>query len=281
MSISWNRTNFHGRNVSLLGGIALAGMLAATHIINAARGDRYSARIALAAAGSAAAGFYDDMSDEQTRNKNTKGLHGHIGALKEGRLSPGLIKMFALITIGLWTAKPRRDLVDWVAEAGVIAGGANLVNLVDLRPGRALKVASLAALAGFVSVAGEKDNTARRWRALLNLENIAAAFPLDLREITMLGDAGANALGATLGATWAQGRTRGAKLVALIVIAALTLASEKVSFSKVIENTPWLKALDNLGRRQDDPLDTAERAPETENISEPANDTLQSSQESA
>ena len=64
----------------------------------------------------------------------------------------------------------------------------------------------------------------------------------------MLGDTGANALGAALGATWSQGRTTRTNLVTLAVIAALTLASEKISFSKVIDSHPVLKAGDNWGR---------------------------------
>jgi hypothetical protein len=37
---------------------------------------------------------------------------------------------------------------------------------------------------------------------------------------------------------------------ALVAVLALNLASEKVSFSRVIERTPPLRALDRLGRRE-------------------------------
>jgi UDP-N-acetylmuramyl pentapeptide phosphotransferase/UDP-N-acetylglucosamine-1-phosphate transferase len=86
---------------------------------------------------------------------------------------------------------------------------------------------------------------------------ITAAAPLgaglallseDLGERAMLGDAGANALGAMLGAA-ASRLPRPVRIALLAGIAALTAASEKVSFTKVIERTPALRKLDMLGRR--------------------------------
>ena len=73
-------------------------------------------------------------------------------------------------------------------------------------------------------------------------------LPEDLGERAMLGDCGANALGAMLGAS-AAGLPRPARIALLAGIAGLTAASEKVSFTKVIERTPALRWLDMLGRR--------------------------------
>lgn len=260
MKIPWKRTNFRGREVTLLGGALLAGQLVTGHTINALRGDSASWRIAAASLGAGLVGGYDDMTDKETRNKTTKGLHGHLGALAQGRLSPGAVKMLGLVATGMLAAKPRREVLEWLVEAGIIAGGANLVNLFDLRPGRALKVASLAGLTGMLprcacGGSGQSPKVGRQDRALVNLFAIGAAFPMDVREYTMLGDMGANSLGAALAATWIPGRSRGAKLAVLAVITALTLASEKISFSAVIENNPLMKTLDELGRRRDNQAD--------------------------
>jgi hypothetical protein len=65
----------------------------------------------------------------------------------------------------------------------------------------------------------------------------------------MLGDTGANALGAAWGVSTASALGRRGLLAATIAVVALTLASEKISFSRVIESTPALRTLDALGRR--------------------------------
>jgi hypothetical protein len=128
--------------------------------------------------------------------------------------------------------------------AGVIAGTANLVNLLDLRPGRALKAGLLvgAPLATAGAGAGIAAGAVGAAGGLL---------PADLDEQIMLGDAGANALGALLGTALAA-RTGPAGRAALLAgLVALTAASEKVSFTQVIQRTPVLRELDALGRRVD------------------------------
>ena len=76
----------------------------------------------------------------------------------------------------------------------------------------------------------------------------AALLPEDLGERAMLGDSGANALGAMLGVA-AASLPRRSRLVVLGTVAALTAASERFSFTKVIARTPALNWLDMLGRR--------------------------------
>jgi hypothetical protein len=76
----------------------------------------------------------------------------------------------------------------------------------------------------------------------------AAVLGDDLAGRSMLGDTGANALGAVVGVAALARWDRTGRAVALGVVVALTLASEKVSFSRLIEAQPLLRELDRLGR---------------------------------
>lgn len=128
-------------------------------------------------------------------------------------------------------------------DAALIAGTANIINLLDLRPGRALK----ATLGVSVPVLCLSPDARIAGGALIG--SCCAALPSDLSGETMLGDLGANAIGAHLGVLVAHRASLPVKLAALGVVSALTLASERFSFSEVIENTPLLKFIDELGRR--------------------------------
>ncbi|RBY78824.1 hypothetical protein DQ238_12130 [Geodermatophilus sp. TF02-6] len=136
----------------------------------------------------------------------------------------------------------RLTVVDAVLTTGLVAGTANLVNLLDLRPGRAAKAATLLAAAGLRGPAGTL--VAGPLGAGL------AVLPADLGERVMLGDCGANAVGALLGLRLAALPGRRARAGLLAGVVALTLASERVSFTRVIEATPGLRGLDRLGRRR-------------------------------
>jgi UDP-N-acetylmuramyl pentapeptide phosphotransferase/UDP-N-acetylglucosamine-1-phosphate transferase len=131
-----------------------------------------------------------------------------------------------------------------VMDGAVVALAANLGNLLDRAPGRAGKfgLLSFAALAIATLLPSELAGVAVVAGAL------GALFLDDLHERLMLGDAGANAFGGAmgLGVVLAGGATL--RLVVLIVLAALNLLSEVVSFSRVINAVPALRAFDRAGR---------------------------------
>ena len=238
---TWERTNHRGEQVSLLSGPALAISSAATAALGAPVGMRAAA--AGSALASGAVGVYDDIVGQRPDQKGDKGFRGHLGALRQGRITAGLVKIAGVGLTGIVAAGAvTRNPVDRVIAGGVIAGTANLFNLLDLRPGRALK-ASIglgAPLLGGPSggvVAGPIGAS-------------AGLLPQDLAERTMLGDGGANAIGAVLGLRLAAAGGPAWRAGVLAVLGALTLASEKVSFTKVIESTPILREADALGRRR-------------------------------
>jgi UDP-N-acetylmuramyl pentapeptide phosphotransferase/UDP-N-acetylglucosamine-1-phosphate transferase len=238
-----DRINFRGRTVTLAGGPALAAG-ATIGAAFGARGPAVTAAALTAGTASGAVGFYDDLVGNRPEQK-AKGFAGHLGALREGRVTSGLVKIAgvgaaALAASALLPAE-RRTGVDVLLGAGVIAGTANLLNLLDLRPGRALKAG---ALIGAPLALGRAGGVAAG-----TLGAGSALLAADLGEEIMLGDAGANALGALLGVALAARTGRTGRAIAVAALATLTAASEKVSFTKVIRDTPWLRALDELGRR--------------------------------
>jgi len=250
----WNRTNHRGDEVTLLEGPALAiggvaGALAAAAMTGDGR--RQQLAIAMAGAGAAAFGSYDDLAG----NAGSRGFRGHVGALREGEITTGTVKIAGIGATALAAAllagsherggagrpAPAAALADIVINTGLIAGSANLINLFDLRPGRAIKVALLA---------GGLMAPSRRAREAspAPLAAAVALLPEDLGERAMLGDAGANALGAMLGVA-ATALPRRSRIAALAVVVGLTAASEVISFSRVIERTGPLHWADMLGRR--------------------------------
>ena len=243
----WTRTNHRGEPVTLVEGPALAVASVAVSAIGPGLAPRVRAALAVAGAGSAAFGGYDDLAGSGSR----RGFRGHLGALAQGEVTTGAVKLGGIGATGLGSALLLGGgPADVAVNAGLVAGGANLLNLFDLRPGRALKVALAS---GTLLAAGGARGGLSPVGALSALAAplgaAAALLPEDLGERAMLGDAGANALGAMLGVAAAASLSRPARLALLAAIAGLTAASEVVSFTAVIERTPALRWLDMLGRR--------------------------------
>ncbi|ADB34428.1 hypothetical protein Kfla_5416 [Kribbella flavida DSM 17836] len=238
----FERTNHRGETVTLLEGpVAVAGALAGV-ALSGAKG-RVKTAALLAGAVSGAVGAYDDLAGAT----DTKGFRGHLSALKRGEVTSGSVKILGVGAAALAAASllPRRTkgvgaVGDIIADGALIAGTANLANLLDLRPGRALK--AVAAVSAPVAVIGGGPAAAVVGAAV-------AAAPADLGERSMLGDCGANGLGAITGTALAASLPRPLKVLALGAVVALNLASEKVSFTKVIANTPVLDKIDQWGRR--------------------------------
>lgn len=239
-SARWTRTNYAGDAVSLLEGPAYvlgAGLAAAPAGPGAV----------IAVAGGGLLGVLDDLAGDSS----SKGLRGHLAALRRGEVTTGALKVVGLAGAGTLAAawvdrglavSPARRVVDAVLGGAVVAGTANLANLLDLRPGRALKVVLLGG--GTLALTHPRSQAAAAAAGAA-----AAALPDDLAGSSMLGDTGANAAGALIGAALLERLDRRHRLVALGLIVAVTAASERVSFTRVIESTPILREVDTWGRK--------------------------------
>jgi UDP-N-acetylmuramyl pentapeptide phosphotransferase/UDP-N-acetylglucosamine-1-phosphate transferase len=188
-------------------------------------------------------GLVDDLVEDPG---GRRGFRGHLRALAAGRLTGGGIKLLGGALAGLLTASMATppDRPGWAVVLGglVVASAANTSNLLDLRPGRCAKVFLPLWVAGCLL-----DPGGGAWSAGLAGAALAA-LPFDLREEGMLGDAGANALGAVVGTLLLAGPIW-LLWAAAAVLVALQLASERVSFTRVIEGNRVLRAADRLGRR--------------------------------
>ncbi|WP_127126113.1 hypothetical protein [Georgenia sp. SYP-B2076] len=249
----WERTNFSGRTVSLLGGAAVGAAALTAPLAAVATTGRAAVAASVAAGSGAAMGLLDDMGERPADAGPAKGLRGHLGALRQGRVTTGTWKIAgigagALVAAAMVTPPGRGGTaraLETLAGAALVAGTANLHNLFDLRPGRSLKVAAGISAPLALAAPGSRHGTL----AATALGIAGAGLPDDLAERTMLGDTGANAVGALVGTALAAHPSRALRAGALTAVVALTLLSEQVSFSGVIESNPVLRRLDALGRR--------------------------------
>jgi UDP-N-acetylmuramyl pentapeptide phosphotransferase/UDP-N-acetylglucosamine-1-phosphate transferase len=249
------RTNYRGATVATAGGIlavlAVLGVEAARAALGALGvGDlsgltQERTLMVLAVVAFGLLGLLDDVAGSET----ARGFRGHLGELRAGRLTTGFVKLAGGGAIGvLLVAAPGfRSGARIIVDAALIALCANLSNLFDRAPGRTLKVGMLATVPLLAAV------------GLGSTVAVAVALPVgacvgllgdDLREELMLGDTGANVLGAALGLGVVLGTSSGTRVAVLVVVAALNVAAEVTSFSAVIGRVAPLRALDLLGRRR-------------------------------
>ncbi|HLL93095.1 MAG TPA: hypothetical protein VK252_09170 [Solirubrobacteraceae bacterium] len=205
--------------------------------------------IALYAIGVLALGLIDDTLAREGSDGNgralQRGWRGHGAAALRGELSTGVLKaagslglaLLAMSYLGLSNGR-------WLLATGVLVLATNVFNLLDLRPGRSTKA--------FVLLGAGLAIGSRELRPLWALGLFAApalvAGAYDLRERAMLGDTGANLLGALAGLWLVLTLSGTGQLVALALLAAITLYGELRSISELVERTPGLRELDSWGR---------------------------------
>lgn len=206
----WERVNHAGRTVDLCAGAAGALAVALT-----------SGRVGVPVLLAGVCGAYDDVVGA---GDPRRGFRAHLSALRDGEVTSGAVKLFGVGAAGLLAgALLKERAVDKVLAGVVVAGAAHFVNLVDVRPGRAVGVVLALGAPGLVrgGAAGELSAAA--------VGAAAAVLPDDVGELSMLGDTGAHALGAALGAAVVAGNGRAGLVAHAAALVAAAVHGDKVS----------------------------------------------------
>jgi UDP-N-acetylmuramyl pentapeptide phosphotransferase/UDP-N-acetylglucosamine-1-phosphate transferase len=232
------RDRWHRTPTPLLGGVAIyTGTLIV--ILGLARVDARLLGLLVGGSLLFVAGLVDDLTPSGPR-----GLRGHLAALTRGNVSTGIVKLFVVGAAALLVvaAGPERGGAVRISGVILIAGAANLWNGLDVRPARALKFSYPA----FLAVG------AFAWALAPFVPGVAVAalliLPWDAGERAMLGDAGANLLGFSVGTMTYYSLPNDAIWVAALMVVILTVAAETVTLSRLIAAVPPLRWYDRIGR---------------------------------
>lgn len=247
------RSNYRGQELATAGGLVI---VLAVLVVEAARttlaefgvGEELSdsllrSMVLFACFAFAFLGLIDDLLGTE----GDRGFRGHLRALLQGRLTTGAMKLFGggVVAIVLTAAPGEVSGRRLLADAALVALAANLGNLFDRAPGRTIKVGLLV----YVPIALAAGTSTLGLALAPVLGAAAGLLPADLDERLMLGDTGANLLGAVLGLAVVLETSRPVRTGVLVALLVLNAASERVSFTNVIDATPGLRHFDRLGRR--------------------------------
>jgi UDP-GlcNAc:undecaprenyl-phosphate/decaprenyl-phosphate GlcNAc-1-phosphate transferase len=201
--------------------------------------------------GVALLGAIDDLLSSSTPGPGgharsaPRGWRGHGAALLRGEPSTGVLKAAGSLGVAL-LAMSLLDLSigRWLLASAVLVLATNALNLLDLRPGRAIKA--------FVLIGAGLTIGARELRPLMTLGLFVGPALLagvyDLRERAMLGDTGAGVLGALAGLWIVFTLDQTGHLAALVLLLVMTIYGELRSISELVYRVPLLRWLDSLGR---------------------------------
>ncbi|MFM7322573.1 MAG: hypothetical protein ACKO5K_13760 [Armatimonadota bacterium] len=233
--LGWMRPNHQGKTVPAVEGI---GVVFTVVVAMLAIGKPSGAALI---AGFGAIGLLDDLRGDRTHG----GFRGHVAALLEGKLTTGLVKLVLLpagaLVWGIATLGPGYGRA--IPGAILVAGAANLVNLLDTRAGRARCLGGLIVVPALVNMLRSGNGAAWVEIGLLLLATMPG-FLRDRRGVGMLGDTGANALGAVL--AWAVVRWCPTTVMAgsMVVVVFLNIVAERISFHRLLTSTPGIRVID-------------------------------------
>lgn len=183
--------------------------------------------------------------DDLIGNRDVSGLKGHFKSLLNGKLTTGGFKaLFGGFVALLISVSISSNIIDIVVNTLLIALSTNLMNLLDLRPGRAIKGYLFISLILLFTVSMYYHKV----MIVLLMSNVFAYFKEDLKANAMMGDTGSNVLGIATGIIIAYNFSVAVRLCVLILLIFIHVITEKYSLTKIIENNKILNYIDMLGR---------------------------------
>lgn len=243
----WRKKNFRGEPIPCSVGVVFP-LVVMTVAFAFGPLARSSASVSAATFfwGAAAFGFLG-LIDDLLGSRETSGLKGHLGKLlREGKLTTGALKALggsaAALVLGYFVAQQR--VAEGLLNGLLIALSANTMNLLDVRPSRALKGFFL--LITITLMTAQPSTLPSLF--LLPLVFVALVYaPFDFHCRAMMGDVGSNSLGGIAGLYAAWTLPLGGKVALVLTFAALHLLTERVSLTHLIERNRVLRFLDGLG----------------------------------
>ena len=196
--------------------------------------------------GVALLGLIDDLLGGSSR-----GWRGHGGAVLRGQFSTGAMKAVGSLALALYALQATTFFGTgrYLLQVAVLVLTTNLFNLLDLRPGRSAKAfVLLGALLSLIAWHGRYGLNAPLWELGPFAAPILVVGFFDLRERTMLGDVGANVIGAVAGLWLVYALDTTGQMIALAIVLGLTVYAEFRSLNALIERTPLLRQIDSIGR---------------------------------
>ena len=188
--------------------------------------------------------FFAGILDDIIGNRDVSGLKGHFKSLLNGKLTTGGFKALFGGFIGLVISIAiSKNIYDIVINTLIIALSTNLMNLLDLRPGRAIKGYLVISIVLLFTLGEYTRNL-----LLLIFPNVIAYFNQDLKAKAMMGVTGSNVLGISIGILFVMGYPLKVRLIWLAFLIFIHILTEKYSLTKIIENNKFLNFIDKLGR---------------------------------
>lgn len=242
---AWNlrRVNFHGVSIPAGFGFLIVTASVPVYLLMLAvrPHDAQTWMLLVAVIGFGTIGLIDDIFG----TRRAGGFHGHLGLLRHGKLSTGLAKMAVggILGLGLGGVIAGFRPAETVVNGLLISLSANLLNLLDLRPGRAVSCFWV----GMLALAAARYGVPSMRRELIPvlIPTVWLTF-LDRSAKVMLGDAGSNLLGAVMGLALACETGFLVKLALIAFMIGVHAYAEKYSISKLIESNKALRSVDRL-----------------------------------